>query len=109
MLPLTLISSLFQNILSQLISPNLLVPPPSNHGSLGGGWEGLEKLLAMGELNLDYSEVGALSLETERQIVPMLSLETERQIVPMRRRAQLTRSMGKKLVFLMLRDNAFSI
>lgn len=97
MLPLTLISSLFQNILSQLISPNPSVPPPSNHGSLGGGWEGLEKLLAMGELNLDYSEVGALSLETEWQIVPM------------RRRAQLTRSMGKKLVFLMLRDTAFSI
>lgn len=96
MLPLTLISSLFQNILSQLISPNLSVPPPSNHGSLGG-WEGLEKLLAMGELNLDYSEVGALSLETERQIVPM------------RRRAQLARSMGKKLMFLMLRDTAFSI
>lgn len=96
MLPLTLISSLFQNILSQLISPNLSVPPPSNHGSLGG-WQGLEKLLAMGELNLDYSKVGALSLETERQIVPMC------------RRAQLARSMGKKLMFLMLRDTAFSI
>lgn len=106
MVPFSTISSIikprsipqFRNILTLSMPPNPSIPLQATlttmealveDGTYGNYRDFLlSKLLAMEELDLDYSKVGALSPKMQGQIVLV------------RGRMQVTRLMGKKLVFL---------